>query len=44
MIGGNVWLIESVAPYSKVIAEPPTHLVRQRREAAHGERPLDWDI
>jgi serine O-acetyltransferase len=44
VIGGNVWLIESVAPYSKVIAEPPTHLVRQRRKAAHGECPLVWDI
>ena len=44
VIGGNVWLIESVAPYSKVIAEPPTHLVRQRRTAAHHERPLQWDI
>ena len=41
---GNVWLIESVAPYSKVIAEPPTHLVRQRRTAAQHERPLQWDI
>jgi serine O-acetyltransferase len=44
VIGGNVWLIESVAPYSKVIAESPTHLVRQRRKAAHGRYPLDWDI
>jgi len=44
VIGGNVWLIESVAPYSKVIAEPPTHLVRQRRTAASDEWPLHWDI
>jgi serine O-acetyltransferase len=44
VIGGNVWLIESVAPYSKIIAEPPTHLVRQRRATAQGEPPLQWDI
>ena len=44
VIGGNVWLIESVAPYSKVIADPPTHLVRQRRTAASEECPLQWDI
>jgi serine O-acetyltransferase len=44
VIGGNVWLIESVAPYSKVIAEPPTHLVRQRRKAQQDERQLQWDI
>jgi serine O-acetyltransferase len=44
VIGGNVWLIESVAPYSKVISVPPTHLVRQRRTATPGEVPLQWDI
>jgi serine O-acetyltransferase len=44
VIGGNVWLIESVAPYSKVIAEPPTHLVRQRRQREDDIRQLYWDI
>ena len=44
VIGGNVWLIESVSPYSKVIAEPPTHLVRQRRRAEDDIRQLYWDI
>jgi serine O-acetyltransferase len=42
VIGGNVWLMESVPPGSKVIAEPARHLVRQRGE---GEpRQLQWDI
>ena len=44
VIGGNVWLIESVSPYSKVIAEPPTHLVRQRRRLEDEIRQLYWDI
>jgi serine O-acetyltransferase len=44
VIGGNVWLLESVAPYSRVIAEPPTHLVRKRRKAEVDERQLQWDI
>jgi serine O-acetyltransferase len=44
VIGGNVWLLESVAPHSKVIAEPPTHLVRQRRKAEAEERKLQWEI
>jgi serine O-acetyltransferase len=44
VIGGNVWLIESVAPYSKVIAEPPTHLVQRRRSSGADERQLRWDI
>jgi len=44
VIGGNVWLIESVAPFSKVIAEPPTHLVRQRRRPEGDIRQLYWDI
>lgn len=43
VIGGNVWLIASVPPYSKVIAEPPTQLVEQRR-SADDERQLRWDI
>ncbi|MFQ5417639.1 MAG: serine O-acetyltransferase EpsC [Myxococcota bacterium] len=42
VIGGNVWIVESVAPDSKVIAEPPTHLVRRRRNGDH--RQLQWDI
>jgi serine O-acetyltransferase len=44
VIGGNVWLIESVAPNSKVIAEPPTHLVRRRRQGLEDDRQLHWDI
>jgi serine O-acetyltransferase len=44
VIGGNVWLIESVAPFSTVIAEPATHLVRQRRTGDDDEQQLHWDI
>jgi len=44
VIGGNVWLVDSVAPYSKVIAEPPTHLVQQRRRGRREDRQLRWDI
>jgi serine O-acetyltransferase len=44
VIGGNVWIIESVAPYRTVIAEPPTHLVRRRRTADDDERQLRWEI
>jgi serine O-acetyltransferase len=44
VIGGNVWLIESVSPFSKVIAEPATHLVRQRRRLEDDIRQLYWDI
>jgi serine O-acetyltransferase len=44
VIGGNLWLIESVAPNSKVIAEPPTHLVRRRRPGPEDDRQLHWDI
>jgi len=44
VIGGNVWLIASVPPHSKVIAEPPTQQVRQRRRGADDERQLRWDI
>ena len=40
VIGGNVWLMESVPPGSKVIVEPARHLVRQRGEP----RQLEWDI
>jgi serine O-acetyltransferase len=41
VIGGNVWLLESVPPESKVIAEPPTQSVRTR-EAEPDQ--LFWDI
>ena len=44
VIGGNVWLIESVAPFSTVIAEPATHLVRPRRRLEDDIRQLYWDI
>jgi len=45
VIGGNVWLTESVPPGSKVVAEPPRQLVRQRRPDGSAEpMPLHWDI
>jgi serine O-acetyltransferase len=41
VIGGNVWLLESVPPDSRVIAEPPSQSIRTRPA-----RPdqLFWDI
>jgi serine O-acetyltransferase len=41
VIGGNVWLLDSVPPDSKVIADPPTQSVRTRATAP-GQ--LSWDI
>ncbi len=41
VIGGNVWLLESVPPGSRVIAEPPSQTVRTR-PAERGQ--LFWDI
>ncbi len=42
VIGGNVWLLESVPPESRVIAEPPQQRVRTRESSAGGQ--LFWDI
>jgi serine O-acetyltransferase len=41
VIGGNVWLTESVLPESRVVAEPPQQRVRQRHD--HPGQ-LRWDI
>jgi serine O-acetyltransferase len=44
VIGGNVWLTESVAPCSKVIAEP-AHLERRpNRDCEESPLQLRWDI
>jgi len=45
VIGGNVFLLDSVPEYSKVVSEPPRHLVRQRgaHEKADPDQ-LHWDI
>ncbi|HJO22150.1 MAG: serine acetyltransferase [Myxococcota bacterium] len=40
VIGGNVFLLESVPEDSRVVGEPPSHLVRQRNKT----RQLQWDI
>jgi len=42
VIGGNVWLTESVPPGSKVVSEPPRTQVRQRGDADPDQ--LGWDI
>jgi serine O-acetyltransferase len=42
VIGGNVWLTESVPPGSKVVSEPPRTLVRQRSDTDPDQ--LGWDI
>ncbi len=45
VIGGNVFLLESGPEDSKVIAEPPRYLVRQRGASARrSARQLHWDI
>ena len=43
VIGGNVWLTESVPPCSKVVSEPPRSQVRQR-EGCDDAGQLEWDI
>ncbi|MEE8580351.1 MAG: serine O-acetyltransferase EpsC [Myxococcota bacterium] len=45
VIGGNVWLTESVPAGSRVVAESARHLVRQRSDRDSDEaRQLYWDI
>ena len=42
VIGGNVWLTDSVPAGSRVIAEPPRQMVRRNFDP--GDRQLHWDI
>jgi serine O-acetyltransferase len=45
IIGGNVFLTESVPPYSRVMAEAPLQLVRGAKGRETDESmELDWDI
>jgi serine O-acetyltransferase len=45
IIGGNVFLTESVPPYSRVMAEAPRQLVRGAKGRETDESmELDWDI
>ena len=45
VIGGNVWLTESVPPCSKVVSEPPRSQVQQRGGCESGDPDqLEWDI
>ena len=43
VVGGNVFLLESVPEGSRVVGEPPRHLVRQHR-GANRHQQLHWDI
>jgi serine O-acetyltransferase len=45
VIGGNVFLVDSVPAGSRVVAEPPSYLVRRKGpEGSSGPRQLHWDI
>lgn len=41
VIGGNVWLTSSVPPGSRVVAEPPRHLVRSTDAESDAQLRLD---
>jgi serine O-acetyltransferase len=44
VIGGNVWVMASIPPESRVVADPPRQLVRQRGSRAVSPLQLTWDI
>jgi len=44
VIGGNVWLVDSVPEDSRVILEQPRLLVRQRPGPGVDTDPLHWDV
>ncbi len=44
VIGGNVWVMTSIPPDSRVVADPPRQLVRQRGSRAVSPLQLTWDI
>ena len=44
VIGGNVFLLDSVPDGSRVVGEPPRYLVRQRKGGRGDPRQLHWDI
>jgi len=44
VIGGNVWLVDSVPEDSRVILEQPRLLVRQRPGSGEDTDPLHWDV
>ncbi len=43
VVNGNAYLTQSVPPGSRVVPEPPRHVVRQRGGGESGP-PLHWDI
>jgi hypothetical protein len=44
VIGGNVWLVESVPAGSRVVADPPRLKVRPRGSSDADPDQLHWDI
>jgi len=44
VIGGNVWLVDSVPEESKVTLEPPRLRVRQRPGPTGSSDPSHWDV
>jgi serine O-acetyltransferase len=44
VIGGNVWVMTSIPPESRVVAYPPRQLVRQRGSRSVSPLQLTWDI
>ena len=44
VIGGNVWLTESVPPLSRVLAEPASLVVQRRAANESAERQLEWNL
>jgi len=46
IIGGSVWLTKSVPPRSRVLVDPPRHLMQRPKDAdeADDSTELSWDI
>ena len=46
IIGGSVWLTKSVPPRSRVLVDPPRHLMQRPKDAdeADDSTELYWDI
>ena len=44
VVNGNAYVIESVPPNSRVVPDPPRHMVRRQRAAGEDDEPLHWDI
>jgi serine O-acetyltransferase len=44
VIGGNVWITESVPPESRVVAEPASLLVKPRSDRESVPQQLEWNL